>query len=923
VAGAGGANDRESADIGSAQILSNEALNTEKQIVLTPAMIEELIDGTFTNNGFIIIADTELNDGFTYKSSDHATASQRPKLVIQYTLPSGGVSPREGASRFLSNNSKPFQQSGFPTTSVLDNFNRANGAIGSNWIGQNDSSFTVSSNQLAINSSGLDSFVAWSLASFGADQEAYVTLSQLSASGTEQGLLLKTAADASAALKVVYAASANVVRVFTYTSATGWVQRGSDISVTMNNGDQLGARAKANGHVEVYRNGSLLGTVSVTAWAPYSGGGYIGLWYSNVSGAIVDDFGGGNVSSSPTATPTTTLTPTTTNTPTITSTASPTGTMSNTPTITNTATITDTPAITLTPSNTSMPSHTPTVTFTPSQTFTPSFTPTLTNIPTFTSTPGQPPSGPVTITYEYDPLYRLTEANYSTGDYYHYTYDAVGNRLSQTTQLAVTSYQYDDANRLTSVDGVNYTWDNNGNLLNDGVNTYAYDSANRLTSFNGTSSYAYNGMGDRLSQTVNGNTTNYTLDLNSGLTQVLSDGQFTYLYGLDNIAQVNAGGTQYFLGDALNSTRQLTDASGQVTRANAYEPYGNLAQTAGSAQTSYGFTGEWTDPSGMVYLRARYYSSGDGRFLTRDTWMGDYNRPLSLNRWGYVEGNPVNLTDPSGFGPCDKFPPGERDLCEMDAPNVKNYNEMIPPHNITWISNSIANNINRHLVPIYDVAGNFISKTNAAQFQIAGHRNYTDGTCLPGYYDKKTGTCSRYKSYNVNFCGQVVLAAVLRELIPSVTAKIVADALNYQSGTAASDLGTYLNQNYPNNVNAQPASMANFVKNGQVFFDHMSQMFTDSTLVMPVVNIMFGNSGADTDGINGQLGLGGNSIGHWILITGISREWERTNDRSVYNWVRIFNPFDNQAEYYWWPDFYASWREESPNNFTALKIRIK
>ncbi len=55
--------------------------------------------------------------------------------------------------------------------------------------------------------------------------------------------MLKTASDASAALKVVYAASANAVRVFTYTSATGWLQRGADISVVMNNGDQFGARA--------------------------------------------------------------------------------------------------------------------------------------------------------------------------------------------------------------------------------------------------------------------------------------------------------------------------------------------------------------------------------------------------------------------------------------------------------------------------------------------------------------------------------------------------------------------------------------------------------------------------------------------------------------------------------------------------------
>ena len=84
-------------------------------------------------------------------------------------------------------------------------------------------------------------------------------------------------------------------------------------------------------------------------------------------------------------------------------------------------------------------------------------------------------TGAVTIIYEYDPLYRLTEANYSNGDYYHYTlrqaqggaYDEVGNRLSQDTLLgglpSTTTYLYDDANRLTSVNGVTYTWDANGN----------------------------------------------------------------------------------------------------------------------------------------------------------------------------------------------------------------------------------------------------------------------------------------------------------------------------------------------------------------------------------------------------------------------------------------------------------------------------
>jgi RHS repeat-associated protein len=94
-AGASGTNDRESTDIGSVLVLANETDGTEKQIALDAARIQEMVSGTFTNNGFIIIADTELNDRFNYKSSDASTASQRPKLVIQYTTstPTPGPSP--------------------------------------------------------------------------------------------------------------------------------------------------------------------------------------------------------------------------------------------------------------------------------------------------------------------------------------------------------------------------------------------------------------------------------------------------------------------------------------------------------------------------------------------------------------------------------------------------------------------------------------------------------------------------------------------------------------------------------------------------------------------------------------------------------------------------------------------------------------
>jgi hypothetical protein len=151
----------------------------------------------------------------------------------------------------------------------------------------------------------------------------------------------------------------------------------------------------------------------------------------------------------------------------------------------------------------------------------------------------------VTISYTYDLLNRLREAEYSDSRQFEYTYDAVGNIITRTVDISsgnpvITIYQYDPANRLTYVDSQPYTWDDNGNLLGDGSNSYTYDHANRLIGLSGSgmiASYAYNGLGDRLQQSVDSVTTDYTLDLAGGLTQVLSDGDRTYVYGNGRISQ--------------------------------------------------------------------------------------------------------------------------------------------------------------------------------------------------------------------------------------------------------------------------------------------------------------------------------------------------------------------------------------------------
>ena len=121
-----------------------------------------------------------------------------------------------------------------------------------------------------------------------------------------------------------------------------------------------------------------------------------------------------------------------------------------------------------------------------------------------------------------------------------------------------------------------------------------------------TSSSVYNGDGLRVSHTVGGTTANYVWDVAAGLPAVLQDGTNTYVYGLGLISATDASGTQtYFLHDGLGSTVALTDGSGNVTAAYAYDAFGAIRSETGSASTPWQFTGQQLDAeSSLSFLRA-------------------------------------------------------------------------------------------------------------------------------------------------------------------------------------------------------------------------------------------------------------------------------------------------------------------------------
>lgn len=72
-----------------------------------------------------------------------------------------------------------------------------------------------------------------------------------------------------------------------------------------------------------------------------------------------------------------------------------------------------------------------------------------------------------------------------------------------------------------------------------------------------------------------------------------------------------------------------------------YDVFG-AARTQTGATTEWNYTGERNDPTGLEYLRARYYDNANDRFINRDAL------PL-LQRYAYADNNPVNFTDPTGL----------------------------------------------------------------------------------------------------------------------------------------------------------------------------------------------------------------------------------------------------------------------------------
>jgi RHS repeat-associated protein len=253
---------------------------------------------------------------------------------------------------------------------------------------------------------------------------------------------------------------------------------------------------------------------------------------------------------------------------------------------------------------------------------------------------------------------------------YAYTLDGVGNKtrtdlnepMMPSYNAETINYTYTLGNILNTADGATYTHDANGNRTTKTngtyVTTYTYDSLNRLVQVvkgPQTTQYIYNGLGQRVGRIDSGIQTNYLIDPNGMLPQVLAETDNTgnliayYVYdGVGLVAKITPENNYYFYHyDGLGSTVAITNSNGDVVNTYCYSPEGlvGVQETIPNPFQYVGRFGVMAEGNGLYFMRARYYDPEVGRFINKD--------PIGYaggdNLYAYVGNNAVNNVDPSGL----------------------------------------------------------------------------------------------------------------------------------------------------------------------------------------------------------------------------------------------------------------------------------
>ena len=263
----------------------------------------------------------------------------------------------------------------------------------------------------------------------------------------------------------------------------------------------------------------------------------------------------------------------------------------------------------------------------------------------------------ITWDYAYDTLGRLTEVKQNNVVVESYTYDADGNRLTESNDLRGVnkSYSYSTEDHIITAGTDTYQFDTDGFLTSKttsaGTTTYNYSSRGELLSAtlpDGTAiTYDHDPMGRRIAKRVNGTVTEKYLW--QSLTRLLAiyDAsnnlvtRFTYADVRMPVSMVKGGVTYYLFYDQIGSLRAVVDSSGAVVKELLYDSFGSIIyEDNQSLSVPFGFAGGLHDrDTGLVRFGFRDYDPSIGRWTAKDPIDFDGG---GANLFGYVGNDPVD-----------------------------------------------------------------------------------------------------------------------------------------------------------------------------------------------------------------------------------------------------------------------------------------